>query len=139
MTDVDPDLCPTCGYSGVVGDGCNPHSPVCLSGLCKHPNVPCPECQGDGDDEDEDEPLRVQVSSNVTAIVGEATTRVYMAFLRLQVRDGRVTVPSLTTETGLSPGTVDYHLKELRRYGLVESEVGLKGTLRAPVAVRAVA
>lgn len=83
-------------------------------------------------------PVRLQPAPepNRDVIISPATTRVLLALLRVQVRDGRATVQSVQREAGLrSTNNTHRHLRCLVDLGLVTWPEHTNGALHAPLAV----
>ena len=66
--------------------------------------------------------------------IGPGATRVLIALLTVQARDGRATVREVAKEAGRAISTTYEALQRLARFDLVEWSTS--GTLRAPLAVR---
>lgn len=69
------------------------------------------------------------------ATVPPAQTRCLLALIRLQALHGSASIGGVADEMGVAKSTAQGHLDRLARAGLVASDAGKHGTLRALVEV----
>lgn len=72
---------------------------------------------------------------DVTPTISPAKTRVLLALYRRQSLHGSASIGGVAADLGIAKSTAQVHLKRLEHLGLVASEPGRHGTLRALVEV----